>query len=276
MSRTYIRRFNTIDQIFHLVLVITFLVQTATGFSRLFYHTAWGKGLTRFFGGYETTLLIHQGVGILMTLGFVAHIVLLICTRIDWKQPGRSIFGQDSLFPGWRDFKQLGQRLFWFVGSKDQPPTDRWTYWEKFDYFAVFWGLPLLAVTGFMLMFSVTASRFVPGWFLNIALLLHQAEAILAVAYIFIVHFYVGHLRPANFPMNEAMFAGKIPLSSAEDERPEWIERLQSEGRLEELKIDPPSRRFRIAYFIFGYAVMLTGLYLLVYAIAFIRTLHLH
>ena len=28
----------------------------------------------------------------------------------------------------------------WFIGKGPRPQYGRWTYWEKFDYFAVFWG----------------------------------------------------------------------------------------------------------------------------------------
>ena len=80
------------------------------------------------------------------------------------------------------------------------PRFDRWTYFEKFDYWAVYWGLPLLAVTGLMAMYPLVTSQFLPGWSLNIAVLLHRAEALLAVTYIFVVHFFVGHLRPMSFP----------------------------------------------------------------------------
>jgi len=101
---------------------------------------------------------------------------------------------------------------------------ERWTYWGKFDYWAVFWGLPLLAITGLMLIYPMVASRLVPGWALNVAALLHRAEAILAVAYIFIVHFFIGHLRPSSFPLNEGMFSGTVTLENAMEERsqPGW------------------------------------------------------
>jgi hypothetical protein len=72
-----------------------------------------------------------------------------------------------------------------------------------------------------------------PGWTLNIAALLHRAEAILAVSYIFIVHFFIGRLRPTSFPMNQAMFSGSVVLEEAEAEKPAWVERLKKEGKLE-------------------------------------------
>ena len=76
-------------------------------------------------------------------------------------------------------------------------------------------------VGGLMLMYPLLTSRVLPGWSLNIAALLHKAEAILAISYIFI-----GHLRPSSFPMNEGMFSGSVPLEEAMEEKPAWIERL--------------------------------------------------
>ena len=132
--------------------MITFLLQTATGFSRLYITTAWGKKINAVFGGYDTSLLIHKWVGVVMMVGFVIHTVYLL-TRIDWRTPVKSIFGPDSLVPNLADLKQFGQRVLWFFGLGSHPRFDRWTYWEKFDYWAVYWGLPLLAITGVMLMY---------------------------------------------------------------------------------------------------------------------------
>src|SRR3989339_245629 len=263
MQTVRIKRFNILDRSFHFFLILTFLTQTATGFSRLFFQTVWGKNLTAVFGGYDTSILIHKWVGILMIFGFIFHTLYLL-TRIDFHNLWASLFGPDSLIPTVRDAKHLWQRILWFFGIGSQPEIGRWAYWEKFDYWAVYWGMPLLAVTGVMLMYPVMASRYVPGWTLNIAVLLHRAEAILAVSYIFIVHFFVGHLRPSSFPMNEVMFAGSIPVEELEEEKPVWFEQLKAEGKLETAKANPPSLLYKIAYFIFGYAALGFGVYLLV------------
>ena len=151
-------------------------------------------------------------------------------------------------------------------------------YDTKFDYWAVFWGLPLLAVTGLMLMFPIASSRILPGWALNIAALLHRAEAILAVSYIFIVHFYVGHLRPSSFPMNEAKFSGGVKIEEAMEEKPAWVERLQKEGRLELAEAPAPALWYRVLYFVFGYSALAFGIYLLISSIVYSRYagIHLH
>jgi len=270
-----IKRFSVPDRIFHLLLMITFLIQTATGFSRLFIATRWGKALSAAFGGYESALLIHKWVGVLMMIGFVIHTLQLLY-RIDWKNIGNSLFGPDSLIPNLQDFKQFGQRLRWFFGGGTPPKIDRWAYWEKFDYWAVYWGLPLLALTGLMLMYPIWSSRWMPGWMLNVAVLLHRAEAILAVTYIFIVHFYVGHLRPSSFPMNEAMFSGSVPMDEAMEEKPAWVARLKKEDRLESGQANPPALWYRASYFVFGYAALGFGVYLLINGVAYSRYIQLH
>lgn len=214
-----IKRFNIIDRLFHIVLIITFLVQTATGFSRLFITTSWGESLGSLFGGYESCSVIHHWSGIIMVAGFIIHIIYLV-GRINWNTPFKSFFGPDSLVPNLIDFQHLWQKMLWHLGMGKQPALKRWAYWEKFDYWAVFWGIPLLTVSGLMLMYPMMTSSVLPRWTLNIASLLHKAEALLAVSYIFIVHFFIGHLRPTSFPMNEAMFSGSVPLDEAREEKP--------------------------------------------------------
>ena len=275
MPKSRIKRFSITDRVFHLFLMLTFIIQTATGFSRLFITTDWGKKLSYVFGGYEAALKIHALVGVLMILGFLVHTLYLL-TRIKWRNFGKSIFGPDSLVPNIYDVKHLWQRTLWIFGLGAPPRLNRWTYWEKFDYWAVYWGLPLLAITGLMLMYPFLTSRVLPGWSLNIAALLHKAEAILAISYIFIVHFFIGHMRPSSFPMNEGMFSGSVPMEEAMDEKPAWIARLKEEGQLEALETTPPATWYRVIYYIFGYTVLICGVYLLINGIVYSRYISLH
>jgi hypothetical protein len=122
----------------------------------------------------------------------------------------------------------------------------------------------------------MVASRIVPGWALNVAALLHRAEAILAVSYIFMIHFFIGHLRPSSFPMNEGMFSGSITIEKAKEEKPAWVERIKKEGKLELVMAKPPARWYRVVYFIFGYSALAFGVYLLINGIAYSRYIMLH
>ena len=255
-------RFKVIHRLFHLFIMVTFLIQAVTGLGRLLYPTTWGKALTNFFGGYESVRTIHIRVGVVMLLGFGVHIVYILL-KVEWKALRQSLFHPDSLVPRPRDAIHLGQQVRWFFGLGPPPAFDRWTYWEKFDYWAVFWGMPLLGVTGLLLMYPLFTSYFLPGWVLNVTLLLHRAEALLAMLYIFIIHFTVGHFRHGMFPMNECMFAGSVELEEVRREKPLWIVRLEEEGKLADAMVPAPAPWFRVAYFIFGYLALATGLYLL-------------
>lgn len=275
MDDMRIKRFGIVDRLFHLVLILTFIVQAATGFGRLYITTSWGSSISHVFGGYGACLTVHKWVGSLMILVFVVHTAVML-TRFDWKHPVRSLFGPDSLVPNLKDLNDLKRRILWSLGLSHHPQYDRWAYYEKFDYWAVYWGMPLLAVTGLMSIFPLETCRILPGWSLNISLLLHRAEAILAVTYIFIVHFFTGHLRPACFPMNEAMFAGSVPLKEIAEEKQEWLTRLKREKRFTESQTSLPATGFRVIYHIFGFCMLAVGIYLLVSGIMFSRGINLH
>jgi cytochrome b subunit of formate dehydrogenase len=270
-----IKRFSGPERCFHLFLILTFLIQTATGFSRIYVTTYWGRLLVGFFGGYKAALSLHIQVGIVMTIGYLFH-TLFVLKKVQWREFPGTLFGPDSLLPNLDDFRNFWQQVLYIFGRRPPPKFDRWTYWEKFDYWAVYWGMPLLAVTGLMTAYPLITSGIFPGWFLNIAALLHRAEAILAASYIFIVHFFIGHLRPFSFPMNEAMFSGSIPLEEAREEKPLWVARLKREGRLMRLQAKEPNPWFRLAYFMFGYAALFSGLYILVNGIFYSRFVSLH
>lgn len=268
-----VRRFTGIDRFTHLFLIITFMILAVTGVAQTVMHTDWGRELLWLMGGYEQAKAVHLAAGWAMTIGFVVHIVLALA-RLDWRQPIRSLFGPDSLVPKWRDFKEFGQRFLWFFGLAKAPQFERWTYLEKFDYWAVFWGVPLLFITGLMLYYQIEISRILPGWTLNVALVLHRAEAVLAVVYIVLIHLVFGHFRRSTFPLNETMFSGNVTLEHLEEEKPDWVARLRKEERLARMAVATPALWFRAVYFLFAYATIAFGLYLVLLALPYARYFH--
>ena len=118
-----------------------------------------------------------------------------------------------------------------------QPAFDRWIYWEKFDYFAVFWGVAIIGFSGLMLWFPEFFTRFLPGWLINIAQIIHSDEALLAVGFIFTVHFFNTHLRPDAFPMDTVIFTGLIPLEEFKETRPREYEELKKSGKLRKMLV---------------------------------------
>ena len=96
--------------------------------------------------------------------------------------------------------KEAVQSIRWFFGLGPRPSYGRYTYWEKFDYFAVLWGIIIIGGTGLVLWFPEIFTRILPGWSVNVATIIHSDEALLAVGFIFTIHFFNTHFRPDKFP----------------------------------------------------------------------------
>jgi len=261
-----VKRFTLLQRLSHIFLMVTFLIQSASGLGRMYMETSFGRWLCWIFGGYEATREVHIWVGIVMLGGFVLHVFYLLF-KIDWMNLRKSLFGPDSMLPRTVDIKEFFQHVGWFIGIKKQPSFDRWGYWEKFDYWAVFWGMVVIGFTGLLLAWPIAASRIMPGWGLNVALWIHRIEALLAMGHVFIIHFFIAHLRRHNFPMDRAMLEGSVALDDARHERPAWIERLKAEERFNDTLVPESIVSQRIVHYLIGYSAVAIGVFLLIGAL---------
>jgi cytochrome b subunit of formate dehydrogenase len=160
----------------------------------------------------------------------------------------------------------------WFLGRGLRPEFGRWTYWEKFDYFAVFWGVAVIGGTGLLLWFPEIFTRVMPGWMVNVATTIHSDEALLAVSFIFVVHFFNTHFRPEKFPMDTVIFTGGTPLEEFKRDRPREYRQLVESGELEHLLMPEPEALAVRLWRRFGFAALTLGLImigLIVYAMLF-------
>jgi cytochrome b subunit of formate dehydrogenase len=83
---------------------------------------------------------------------------------------------------------------------------------QKFDYWAVFWGMGVMGVSGLILMFPGIVARFGGTPMVAASLAAHSDEAVLAVGWIAIVHMFHAHFNPRVFPFNATIFTGRIPV----------------------------------------------------------------
>jgi cytochrome b subunit of formate dehydrogenase len=190
--------------------------------------------------------------------------VLYLFNRVDWRRFPRCLGSPDSLVPSGKDLFDFFRHTGWFLGLCQAPRFDRWGCWEKFDYWAVFWGIPVLGLTGLMLAYPLAASGVLPGYLLNVAFWIHRIEALLAMAHVFVIHFFIAHLRPHSFPMDRAMFEGSVPLESARHERPAWVQRLEESGNLETAMVGAAPTGRVVLFVGFGYVAVLIGVVLLI------------
>lgn len=269
-----LRRFTLIQRIFHVLLMISFLVQAATGTARMFIETAWGQSLASVFGGYDGCLSVHKPVGLFMLVLFGLHI-LYVLVQINWRKFPRALYGPDSLLPRLADLSQFLRHVAWFFGLAKAPRFDRWGYWEKFDYWAVFWGILIIGGTGLILYDPIFSSRYLYGWTVNVALWVHRIEAVLAMAHLFVIHFFIAHIRRHNFPMDLSMFVGSVEFDKAREERPAWVERLKEEGRLDDEVVGKPSWGINVLAYVFGGLMVAWGLFILVFGLSNARLITL-
>jgi hypothetical protein len=111
--------------------------------------------------------------------------------------------------------------------------------------------------------FSGFFGQILPGWLFNFALLIHADEALLAVWFIFAIHFFNGHLRPDRFPMDLVIFTGRESLDELKESRPAEYERLAEGGGLDAVRADPPPLWLRNFGRILGFSVIGIGFLLL-------------
>ena len=236
----YYRRFALVDRVMHAVLMLTFVGCAITGVPLIFSDEKWAAALVRLLGGFEAAGLIHRVCAALMILVFASHVIRVLLRAVAGGSLLAVLWGPDSMVPQWKDAQDLWGHFKWFLGRGPRPEFDRWTYWEKFDYWAVFWGMAIIGGSGLLLWFPLFFANFVPGWVFNLATLVHGEEALLAVGFIFTIHFFNGHLRPEKFPMDLVIFTGRIPEHEMKEERPVEYARLAAAGRLAAQEDTPP------------------------------------
>jgi cytochrome b subunit of formate dehydrogenase len=259
-------RFTPYQRFLHLVMFTTFLGLAATGLPLRFSASPWAHGLTAAFGGPQTASVFHRVFAFLMLAIFAMHVVEL-GWRIVVRRERGLLWGPSSLVPQPRDLFQLIDHFKWFLGRGPRPAFDRYTYWEKFDYWGVFWGMAIIGGSGILLWFPEFFAGVLPGWIYNIVLMVHGEEALLATGFIFAIHFFNSHFRPEKFPMDMVMFTGQVTEEELAHERPAEYARLVAEGRLESKRVPEEPSWVTTGGRILGTAAVIIGLLLLAFIV---------
>ena len=268
-------RFDPVLRTLHFFVIISFLTLVLTGTTIKFSGVGIFQTISKLLGGYQVTGFMHR-VAAVITFGyFIAHLAYMFYLK---RKNGKSykyfLCGENSLVPNKNDFKEYVQTIKWFLGMAERPLYGKWTYWEKFDYFAVFWGVAIIGASGLLLWCPEFFTKLgVPGAVINIATIIHSDEALLATGFIFTVHFFNTHFRPDKFPMDKVIFTGSVPLKELKKDRPRLYKQLVESGELEKYLVDPPSKRFLIVVKIFGFAALATGIVfiiLIIYSMVFL------
>ena len=234
-------RFDAHQRVQHFLMMSSFIVLALTGLPQKFSDLGVSQWWVSSLGGLETVRWIHRGAGLTMLADCLYHLTYL-CYRIGVQRRLEPL----GMIPTPNDLRDAAQSILYYLGVKpEKPKFGRYSYLEKFDYWAVFWGIAMIGTSGLLLMFAVDAARILPGQAISVALTVHSDEALLAVGWIVVVHLFNVHLAPWAFPMNPAIFTGRMRADRYAEEHPlEW-ERL--EAARAEPRPSPTSRSQRAA-----------------------------
>ena len=265
-EQEYIRRFNKTQRVTHIFVISSFMLLALTGMMLKFAYMDWAKFMAKLIGGALVAGVIHRICAVITFGYFTYHVVSLL--RIKFKRNVKVknfLFSDNSLMFSRQDAKDFWASLKWFVGLGPRPSYGRWTYWEKFDYMAVFWGVVVIGSTGLVLWFPEFFTKIFPGWLINVAQIIHSDEALLAVGFIFTIHFFNTHLRPESFPMDTVIFTGHVPLEEYKKDRPREYEALEKSGKLKDVivRTEFSKKRMRLIK-LFGSVFLSIGILLII------------
>jgi len=271
------KRFKRVHVFMHLLVIISFLGLSLTGLPLKFSDQGWAKILMGFYGGAPNAALIHRccaGITFVYFAMAISMSIHFLFIRKDLKgNPLQRLFGPESLCPNLRDITDVVGMVRWFFFKGAKPTFERWTYWEKFDFIAVFWGMFAIGGSGLMLWFPEFFGSFLPGWAFNVATIIHSDEALLATGFIFSVHFFNTHGRPEKFPMDFVIFNGQMSKHEFIEERGDQWARYEREGITENYKAKKSSGIvYDFCLKSFGFTALFIGLTLLcmmIYAFLF-------
>ena len=219
-------RMTPLQRAQHLTLLISFFTLVLTGFA-LKYPNSW---LAFVFINESVRSIVHRVAGVVLIAVSLFHIYY-VASNPDGRQLVK------DMLPDWKDVTDVRDAFRFYLGASDRRPMfRRFSYAEKAEYWALVWGMFVMAGTGLMIWFKMLVMDRVPGWWIDIAILIHWYEAILATLAIIVWHLYAVIIDPDAYPMNWAWFDGKMSIEHYEHEHP--LDTLAIERALE---IEEPS-----------------------------------
>ncbi|HAZ12478.1 MAG TPA: cytochrome B [Bdellovibrionales bacterium] len=223
-----VQRFDIHQRLQHGLMALSFTLLVLTGWPLAQTKVSTSQTWVKLFGGIDGAGLVHRMAAVILILASLYHLIYLI--MLGGKRKLRL-----SMLPMPKDVMDAFQNILYFLGLRNEPPKfGRFSYIEKFDYWAVFWGMFIMAGSGFLRWFPETATKYLPAWVYEIGLHAHTDEALLAAMAIFLWHFYNVHLRPAVFPMSRVFLHGQLTVTELKHEHPLEYEELVRQGKIRE------------------------------------------
>jgi len=218
-------RFSRHFRVQHIALFLSVLLLIITGLPMKFSRLGLSGFVVKLLGGIENDRHLHRiGASVLIIVSLY-HLGYILFHR-----QGRSDFL--LLMPRLKDVGDALQNVLYFVGIlRERPRFDRFSYMEKFDYWAVYWGCVIMIGSGLVLWFPNLALQWVPKFVVDTVKEMHSDEALLATLALVIWHFYNVHFNPDRFPGTLLWWHGRISEKEIQEEHPLEYERILQEQK---------------------------------------------
>ncbi|MBL8040047.1 MAG: cytochrome b/b6 domain-containing protein [Chthonomonas sp.] len=210
-------RFHPSLRIQHMLLVVSFTLLIITGMPVRNPQTELLRRIYLSIGGLEVGRVIHRAAGVLLITVFLFHVFELIWK---WKQAGFK-WSAWTMLPGKQDLDDFVAESRSYLGNQGTVPAyGRFHFREKLDYFAEYWGIPLMAITGLILWFPVTLGNLLPPIAIPIAFIAHSYEAVLAFIAILTWHLYNTYFNPNHFAQTRPWNIGLLTMEDMHHKHP--------------------------------------------------------
>ena len=242
-------RFSLEDRVQHIILALSVIILVLTGMPLKFHDAPWASFIYDLFGGIKGAPIVHKIAGSALLLVFFYHVITLFKNIgrhyiAPLRREGKTgvvdflkMLANLPLIPNKKDlFDIIDLMKYLLFISNKRPDGARFTWKEKFDYWAPFWGIFIIGITGLIMWNKEIASTFISGVVINFCLIAHSDEALLAALFLFIWHWYNVHFSLSVFPMGTVFLTGYLSEELMVEEHYEhYVEVMKEDGRDSEI-----------------------------------------
>jgi len=220
----YVVRFSVWSRVQHAAIIVLFTLLLMTGLPQEWPTAEVSRWIIDHLGGIFAARWLHRAAGMAFSGLVAAHLTIAIGGVLTRRIKPTMLLGR-------QDFKDAILNLRYYAGYAEAPPKfGRYDYRQKFEYWGLIFGSLIMVVTGFILLYPIVISRYLPAELIPAAKVMHSYEALFAFLIVLIWHLAGAHLAPESFPMDTSIFTGKIRK-----------EKLRHEHALEYEELFPPS-----------------------------------